>query len=69
FSCSPQYQPKVARINDPPIHDCTLERLASYITHVKICINIDRSRFLNEISKICFLYSFMTRHTFQPFLN
>lgn len=30
-----------------------------------MCINIDRSRFANEIREICF----MTRHDFQPFLN
>ncbi|CEJ04679.1 hypothetical protein RMCBS344292_18634 [Rhizopus microsporus] len=65
FNCPPQYQPRAARVSDPPIYDGAPETLANYITHVKMCTNIDRSRFANEISEICF----MTRHDFQPFLN
>ncbi|KAG1038307.1 hypothetical protein G6F43_012708 [Rhizopus delemar] len=68
----PQYQPRAARVNDPPIYDGTPGTLANFITHVKMCINVDRSRFANEISKICFLCSFMSGHAFswaQPFLD
>ncbi|KAG1021020.1 hypothetical protein G6F43_014294 [Rhizopus delemar] len=46
FQLPPQYQPRATRVNDPPIYDGTPGTLANFLTHVKMCINVDRSRFM-----------------------
>lgn len=61
-----------SRINDPPIFHGDPSRTNPFITHVKMSIFADKSRFPTEISKICFMCSFLDGYAFDwatPYLD
>ncbi|KAI8967477.1 hypothetical protein BDB01DRAFT_733881 [Pilobolus umbonatus] len=44
---------RCGRVNDPPMFDGNPAKLSNFITHVKMSIYSDSSRFVDEITKIC----------------
>lgn len=60
------------RINDPAMFDGDPSKIANFIGHVKMSIYSDSARFPDEISKICFLCSFLSGYAFTwalPYLE
>lgn len=60
------------RINDPPTFDGNPGKISAFIIHVNLCIFSDVARFPDDLSKICFLCSFLTGYAFtwaMPYLE
>lgn len=60
------------RINDPPTFDGNPGQIAAFIIHVNLCIFSDVARFPDDLSKICFLCSFLKGYAFtwaMPYLE
>ncbi|KAI8394351.1 uncharacterized protein BYT42DRAFT_488587, partial [Radiomyces spectabilis] len=56
---------RVLRVKDPPMFTGKLEHVASFITHVKLAIAMNRDQFRDELAKICYMCSFMSDDAFD----
>lgn len=60
------------RLNDPPVFTGRSDDVSKFVTHVKIAIEMDPCRFQTELSKVCFMCSYMRGAAFdwaEPFLQ
>ncbi|KAI8136375.1 hypothetical protein BJV82DRAFT_528176, partial [Fennellomyces sp. T-0311] len=60
------------RVNDLLVFTGNTAEVSLFITYIKVAITMNCSRFLNDLSRVCYMCSFMTGFAFawaQPYLD